>query len=525
MDTQELIVKNIPLKNLIEDPENPRTVFDGIEELAQSIKQQGLLSPLTVRTNGKEGHYMIVAGARRYRAAKSAKVLFVPCIIRTDLSDTQVREVQITENLQRADIHPLDESLALAKLLELHQGDGIAGIAAKIARPEAYIRRRLALGNLIEPFRKLFREGSIQKPHANLICPLTEEEQKLLLKEFANRDFSGQSEYNSIPTPAQLRRMIQRDFFLALAEAPFDTKSDDLVPKAGSCLACPKRTGNNPALFLDIKEKDTCSDPACYHKKIDVFIERLDKTVRNAQKGTPLLLLTLNPSSLRSEFKSDSKEAKALKPSQWKRAKAGECKTIRKGIIIEEYYGDRKELYKVLTVCADKGCAEHWGPNAKPSEDDSDTRRKVEDKAKMEKIKKTIAQRREVADALMEASLKPLDEFMLREVATALYKHISSPYRKQFASRFFKIEPVVSRSEYATYKDSDPPMLKAIEGMNTKELSRCIVMGIAALDALYGASSYQYTDDKNWGKTTLNRIAEHYGLDPKRIKPEKKERK
>jgi hypothetical protein len=374
----------------------------------------------------------------------------------------------------------------------------------------------MALTNLIEEFRDLFRESKISKAHANLLCPLTAEEQQILYQQhFANKDYTGFNQYCQIPRPGELRRTIQRDFFLELGAAPFDTADPALVAAAGSCLDCPKRSGNSPALFVDMKATNTCTDPTCYKVKVDVYISQLAETTL-AKTKKPLLRLSKHD---------HSKLEGVLKPSQWRRAKAGECELLRKGILVEEYYSDKKELYKTITVCIDKECPKHWGPDAAPSEDDPRGEQKVKDKAKMDKIKAVVAQRREVADALMEVALKPLDDFMLKEAAKKLYNRVEGAYRKQIASKWYDIEPRVTKTEWGTYKDVEGGMIATIEEMNTKELGQFITMCVVAPEALAGAGSYQYSDEKSWSKTTLNRIAEHYGLDPKKIKPEKKERK
>ncbi|MGA3371518.1 MAG: ParB/RepB/Spo0J family partition protein [Terracidiphilus sp.] len=101
---------NLPLANLNESANNPRRTFDpaALNELAENIRTQGLLSPLLVRPKGAQS-YEIVAGARRYRAAQLAGLEFVPVRI-AELSDAQAIEASIVENLIRADVHPMEEA-------------------------------------------------------------------------------------------------------------------------------------------------------------------------------------------------------------------------------------------------------------------------------------------------------------------------------------------------------------------------------------------------------------------------------
>ena len=110
--------RNLPLVSLTESATNPRRSFDqtALSELAESIKTQGILAPLVVRPVGQ--HFEIVAGARRYRAAQLAGLETVPVRI-VELTDAQALEASIVENLQRRDVHPLEEAQGFAALLNL----------------------------------------------------------------------------------------------------------------------------------------------------------------------------------------------------------------------------------------------------------------------------------------------------------------------------------------------------------------------------------------------------------------------
>src|ERR1700746_3516315 len=110
--------RNLPLLTLTESPANPRRAFDesALSELAESIRTQGVLSPLLVRPKGQS--YEIVAGARRYRAAQLAGLDSLPVRI-VELTDAQALETSIVENLQRRDVHPLDEATGYVSLLHL----------------------------------------------------------------------------------------------------------------------------------------------------------------------------------------------------------------------------------------------------------------------------------------------------------------------------------------------------------------------------------------------------------------------
>ena len=112
--------RNLPLVSLTESATNPRRSFDqtALGELADSIKTQGILSPLVVRPIGQD--FEIVAGARRYRAAQLAGLETAPVRI-VELTDAQALETSIVENLQRRDVHPLDEANGFAALMRLEE--------------------------------------------------------------------------------------------------------------------------------------------------------------------------------------------------------------------------------------------------------------------------------------------------------------------------------------------------------------------------------------------------------------------
>ena len=132
--------RNLPLDSIVESTMNPRTSFDeaALNELANSIRSQGVLSPLLVRPKGPKS-YEIVAGARRYRAAQLAGQESVPVRI-VDLSDAQAIETSIVENLQRRDVHPLEEASGFAALLRLEEPKySIEQIAVKCAKSSSFV--------------------------------------------------------------------------------------------------------------------------------------------------------------------------------------------------------------------------------------------------------------------------------------------------------------------------------------------------------------------------------------------------
>jgi ParB family chromosome partitioning protein len=182
-------LQDLKLEKLIPSPYNPRKQFNRTDddELADSIRAQGLLSPLLVRpVNGDGGQFEIVAGERRYRAAKQVGLAKVPCIVR-EFTDEAAREAQIIENLQRQDISPLEEASGFQELLKTI-GSGAAEkvtvdqIAERVGKSKRYIYARLQLLGLSEPVKKALASGKIEASHAQELAPLKPEQQAEMVK-------------------------------------------------------------------------------------------------------------------------------------------------------------------------------------------------------------------------------------------------------------------------------------------------------------------------------------------------------
>lgn len=135
----------LPLDRIRESQTNPRQRFDDLEELAASIRTHGLLQPILVRPVLKD--FELVVGARRLRAARLAGLSSVPAQVKP-LDDRSAREVQIIENLQRQDVHPLEEADGYKALLESAPSCTIDEIAAKVGKSKAYVYQRLSLTRL-----------------------------------------------------------------------------------------------------------------------------------------------------------------------------------------------------------------------------------------------------------------------------------------------------------------------------------------------------------------------------------------
>jgi ParB family chromosome partitioning protein len=266
--------RNLPILNLTESAANPRRTFDetALNELADSIRTQGVLSPLLVRPKGHS--YEIVAGARRYRAAQLAGLDSVPVRI-VELTDAQALETSIVENLQRRDVHPLDEATGYVSLLHLDYT--VEQIAAKCGKNPSYVAARARLAQLAPAVTEAFAKDDIGVGHALLLARLQAEQQEEALAACYQESYTNGSKAKRILLPVRhLQQWIEHNILLELAAAPFSKEDAQLVPEAGSCFDCPKRTGHNTLLFAEIgaNQPDSCSDPKCYAVKIDAHVKQ-----------------------------------------------------------------------------------------------------------------------------------------------------------------------------------------------------------------------------------------------------------
>jgi len=174
-------LKSIPLDAIAPSKTNPRKNFDAqyIDELAASIAQVGLMQPIIVRPNG--GNYVIIAGECRYRAARKAGLEEISAIVRTDLSDAAILELQLVENLRRRDLHPMEEAQGYRSLLLTKQYD-VARIAERVGRSVKYVYDRVKLLDLVPEAQELFLANTITAGHAILLARLSPADQKRAMK-------------------------------------------------------------------------------------------------------------------------------------------------------------------------------------------------------------------------------------------------------------------------------------------------------------------------------------------------------
>jgi ParB/RepB/Spo0J family partition protein len=274
-------VQQLSLEKIIPHPDNRRVGgFDPVklQQLADSIKEVGVQQPIIVRKQLMNGDFELVAGERRWRAAKLAGLAEIPTIVR-ELDDLQVLKIQTIENLQREDVHPLDEADGFARLID-KAGYDIEQIAKEVGKSASYIYQRLKLLDLVPEARDLFVKDKITAGHAILIARLAPKQQQEILKNgITNRWGDG-----SIIPVRDLDSWIHRSILMELSKACWKLDDETLVPSAGSCKLCPKRAGFQPALFADVSKdgkKDYCTDRACFSKKQTALLNQLREQLKD----------------------------------------------------------------------------------------------------------------------------------------------------------------------------------------------------------------------------------------------------
>jgi ParB family chromosome partitioning protein len=382
----------IPIKELVESSTNPRKSFDeaALDELAGSIRSKGVLSPLLVRRIN--GHFEIVAGARRYRAAQRVGLEEIPVRVGT-FTDAEALEIQIIENIQRADVHPFEEAQGFRALLDREGADyTIEKIAAKTGKAASFIAKRLKLLDLTQPAADALTAGHIGVEHALLIAKLAPDMQEKALAHCFDGYFAGNDSERSLVPASRLQAWIEQNVYLSLKSVPFSKEDETLLPEAGSCANCPKRTGFNTLLFSEVKD-DSCSDAGCFNRKLDAHITQ-------RKEKMPNLVLISDRYSIAGETPiiprrnyvevvgRNAKKRKEARPEQRL------CDHLKPAI-----YADGMEKGRLVKVCADRTCKIHF--REQQEEEKQRLQFKAEKTAANRKLKQIISFRhRLLADVL-----------------------------------------------------------------------------------------------------------------------------
>ena len=289
-------VQQIPIGRVKPSPMNPRKTFDegGLQELADNIKQQGLLQPITVRplkSTGTDpfadGEYEIVCGERRYRAlsiiAQGNEDYLVPCIVRV-LNDDEAFDAMITENLHRLDVDPTEEAFAFSQLVK--RGDTTEEIALRFGKSQRFVTDRIKLNNLIPELLLKVKDGAMAISAGMLISKLDEEQQRKFIERYGN--------YQSNISKELAVRYCNEIFQFIGQSAWAKDDRDDFDGGCGvRCADCPFNTLNVGCLFYEMKADEStarCTDRDKYlDKKLAYMMSLVDAHADDIIKaGEPL---------------------------------------------------------------------------------------------------------------------------------------------------------------------------------------------------------------------------------------------
>lgn len=277
-------------------PRNNRRFRDDAQfrEMVASIRELGVLEPIIVRPVYKNdgADFEIVCGETRWRAAREAGRTTIPALV-SPMDEATALVVMVTENMVRKDLRPLEEARGVRALLEA--GDNIEEVAARIGKSRKWVARRASLTDLIEDWQKLLNDPESPWFDASIRCielvaRLPEETQASAL-ELAKRvlkDPYGRKDM-IISNPNAMSDLLD-DIQRKMTSAPFNPKDETLVPQAGSCLACPKRSACKLDLFelenpselspKGFAKDDRCLDAACYERKVAEYLKQKAEKIK-----------------------------------------------------------------------------------------------------------------------------------------------------------------------------------------------------------------------------------------------------
>jgi ParB/RepB/Spo0J family partition protein len=482
----------IPLIEIRPDPNNVRKQFDEneIAELAGSIKENGVLQPILLRpvmpSKTTRTKYQIIAGERRYRAAQLAGLEEILALVR-EMNDAEALGAQLVENLQRKDLHPLDEADSLLRLKELEKLE-ISDIAQRLAKPEQYVARRLSLTNLIEEAREDLRSGRITLAHALEICRLAPEIQINALavcyesKYVYDRAKQTNTYLPDKEKPARHVRYLQEwlaaNVYLNLHKATFK-KSDPRLREDGlTCIDCQQRTGHDTTLFADIKNSDTCLNPGCFKAKMQKFVQ-IRRSELEEKKGKPVAYLSM-------DYGAGVRAKGVLSRDQYQvlERKTDRCEHAEQAVL-----ADGPEIGQVKWVCREATCKDHLGrvpeygsyfrgngSRSSAPEDRSHRKQELFD------IKVDEAVRKRVMREAIKAWSWPLDRTDLNQAVKEFFRRIPSEHQRTICEVIGLENDAGSKLRF-----DEEAVLRKLAELDDSEFARFLMLCSVAH---YGANRY-----------------------------------
>ena len=483
-------ITDIKLENIIPHPDNRRVGgFDQqkLEQFADSIRTIGVQQPAVVRVHPDDSNkYEIVAGERRWRASKLAGLETLPCVIR-NIDDITLLKISTIENLQREDIHPLDETDGFQRLVD-KAGYDIEMISKEIGKSKPYIYSRLKLLDLIDNVRELFISGKILLGHAITIARLQPQDQDNVVK-YINEYRGYQSDEVSI---SNLKYWIEENIYMELGKTHFKKNDATVLELAGPCTTCPKRTGFSPDLFPDVEEKDTCTDATCLNAKLDIHLKRqLEKL-----EGEDFVKVAENYLN--------KVPAGVINSYDWSECKKKD-ENSQRAIIINGIGRGR-----LLHVQGRSSYNSTYEPT--PEEKINNKIEKLETQRKMDIRMALWNQTMEAIDNTTIEDDKQLEEGLLRMITKKFWTRLGDEYRKKLCKMHNWERPPKENYENPWDRPGFQAVwLEKIDGMNIKALSQFLIE-VSLIDELDVNQYFHETPEDN-----LKWIAEKLNVDTKKI--------
>ena len=203
-------VRELALSDIYPNPDQPRKIFDegALLDLTNSIKEHGVISPIVVNRN-LDGTYMIIAGERRYRAAKNAGLETIPAVVK-EYDQRKIQEISLIENLQREDLNPIEAACGMKRLMEdfsLTQ----EVLAERLGKSRPAIANTLRLLTLSDEVISLVREGKLSAGHARTLVPVPKENQGAIARECIKEGWSVRETERAVKQFLNPPEVIARD--------------------------------------------------------------------------------------------------------------------------------------------------------------------------------------------------------------------------------------------------------------------------------------------------------------------------
>jgi ParB family transcriptional regulator, chromosome partitioning protein len=300
-------------------------------------------------------------------------------------------------------------------------------------------------------------------------------------------------------TVRELRAWIEREIHLDLTNAPFDPQDETLLPKAGACARCPKRTGSNPLLFPEVRQKSICTDRECYRAKVEALVQIQVKPLE--EKGEKPLLVSQAPA-----WQANGHAKDVLFEGHYRKAKAkGECPNTKAAVLI-----DGKSAGSIFYLCQAEKCEVHNRVTRYQPTPQELARRKKEALAerveKLSRVRILEAIRKKLPDALSRPDLEM--------VAVDYFRRLGHDNHRRLSKLYAWEEKKSKTSWGAQTVDYEKIAAAAVHGMTTADLHRFLVV-CALVSDLYCPG---YNPRQSLSRdSNLSRTAARYRVDSVKI--------